>query len=204
MTGRCAPDPGPHRLPPMRRERLPEPCPACTDSGIPSLGGSPVPQTTLASLVPAEHRERIRMDEAWFCPRRGCDVVYFDRCGGRVDRHHLRVRVWQKETTGDLTVCYCFGHTADEIVADARANPRPTIPDRILEHRRRGECACERTSPRGVCCLGDVARWIKHAGHAGGDGAMGPGRHAGADETGSGPSPEGGAGPASTSRRRSS
>lgn len=50
----------------------------------------------------------------------------------------------------DGLVCYCFGHSAADIAADARRHGRSVILENILAAKRAGGCRCAETSPRGV------------------------------------------------------
>jgi hypothetical protein len=136
-------------------------CPVCSALGVACAGPTRVPEITLASLVRPEHHAGLPAGSVYFCPQPECDAVYFDLEGHVVHKAQLAVRVWQKERDLDVPVCYCFGHTARAIVEDARRHPRPTIPDGIREKIRAGLCECDRKNPRGTCCLGDVAWWIK-------------------------------------------
>jgi len=45
-------------------------------------------------------------------------------------------------------VCYCFGHTAGDIAADARSG-RNEIPSAIAAEVKAGMCACEVLNPGG-------------------------------------------------------
>lgn len=48
----------------------------------------------------------------------------------------------------DRLVCYCFGHTAGDIAADARSG-RHEIPAAVAAEVRAGMCACEVLNPGG-------------------------------------------------------
>jgi hypothetical protein len=46
-------------------------------------------------------------------------------------------------------ICHCFGHTAEDIERDARANGRSLILERILAEKKTGACRCAETNPTG-------------------------------------------------------
>ena len=71
--------------------------------------------------------------------------------------------VWPKETGMDTPVCYCFSFSVRDIVEDARKHEIPKIPLEIRDKIRAGLCACEVKNPSGMCCLADVAYWVKRA-----------------------------------------
>ena len=106
-------------------ERMPNPTPpghaggttvpTCPTSGTPGRAVKPV---TVRSLV--LERRRVEADRRpwFFCDAADCDVVYFTADGARLITADLNVRVGLKETGPPRPVCYCFGHTLEEIEAD--------------------------------------------------------------------------------------
>jgi hypothetical protein len=54
------------------------------------------------------------------------------------------------------TVCFCFGHTAADILAGVRADGTNAIVESITDACRRGLGRCEQQNPSGKCCLGEV------------------------------------------------
>ncbi|MBW1925340.1 MAG: (2Fe-2S)-binding protein [Deltaproteobacteria bacterium] len=46
-------------------------------------------------------------------------------------------------------ICYCFGYTEKDIEADARANGRSLIMERIQGKKRAGTCDCAAQNPKG-------------------------------------------------------
>lgn len=139
-------------------------CPSCQNEGIECLGSRkvPNPRVTLASLVRAEHPEKLSPDgPVYFCVQRDCGTVYFDAGGHQIKKDHLEVGVWQKEKSLDVPVCYCFNYTARAIVEDARGNSPPVIPATIRNKIKAGKCQCDVKNPEGSCCLGNVAYWVK-------------------------------------------
>ena len=138
-------------------------CPQCLVLGIECVGPKKIPKITLASLVKPEYQKDIPTGRPFFCPQRECDTVYFDTEGHQIKKDQLTVKVWQKEEVVDIPVCYCFEHSAKAIMEDARLNSPPSIPLTIREKIKAGLCTCEVKNPKGTCCLGDVAYWVKQA-----------------------------------------
>lgn len=68
-----------------------------------------------------------------------------------------------EKTDAPTPICYCFGYTREDIVADVRAHGDTDIQRVITGRVKAGECYCEKANPSGRCCLGDVARAIKAA-----------------------------------------
>lgn len=139
-------------------------CPSCQGEGIECVGPKQVPKITLTHLVKPEFHKDIPTGQAFFCPQRDCDTVYFEAGGHEIRKYQLSVKVWQKEEPGEIPVCYCFDHSVQDILEDARRNSPPTIPLIIRDKIRAGLCACDTKNPKGSCCLGDVAYWVKQAG----------------------------------------
>ncbi|MFT4623360.1 MAG: hypothetical protein ACI8PZ_002016 [Myxococcota bacterium] len=92
-----------------------------------------------------------------FCRTADCPVVYFDAAGEELGVSAVRVRVGQKEALPDRPICYCFGHSAEDIGAT------PGIRDDIKAACKRGEDRCPETNPQGSCCLGNVAAVLREA-----------------------------------------
>ncbi len=138
-------------------------CPQCLVLGIECVGPKKIPKITLTSLVKPEYQKDIPTGRPFFCPQRACDTVYFDTEGHQIKKDQLTVKVWQKEEVVDIPVCYCFEHSAKAIMEDARLNSPPSIPLTIREKIKAGLCTCEVKNPKGTCCLGDVAYWVKQA-----------------------------------------
>ncbi len=138
-------------------------CPTCSEIGIECVGPKKVPEITVTSLVKPEHHNDIPSGPFSFCQQKECDTVYFDGQGHGIRKDQLAVWVWQKEEAGDTPVCYCFDHTAADIMEDAQQNSPPTIPVIIREKIQSDLCECDVKNPQGSCCLGNVAYWVKQA-----------------------------------------
>lgn len=119
-------------------------CPRCGQRG------RAVGDITLNALLVAPD---LRTDGTWrFCRNSDCPVVYFDEGDGNVlEADALKVRVGQKEHHPDRPICYCFGHSAADLME------RPSIQQEIKAACKRGEDRCPQTNPQGSCCLGNVA-----------------------------------------------
>jgi hypothetical protein len=91
-----------------------------------------------------------------FCPDASCEVVYFTELPLAFLKSDVRVPVWQKETPGQRTVCYCFGENEADIRIEIERDGHSGAVDRVRAHIAAGRCACEVRNPRGACCLGDV------------------------------------------------
>ncbi|RMG42914.1 MAG: hypothetical protein D6718_13250 [Acidobacteria bacterium] len=136
--------------------------PACPSCGAP---GWRVPERTLRALVRPERLARAGGAGPFrFCPVRGCPVVYFPESAGDVlTGEALSVTVFQKSDDPKRPVCYCFGHTVEEIEREVAATGRSAVPDSIAEKCRRGLDRCEETNPQGRCCLGNVRAILRAA-----------------------------------------
>lgn len=75
----------------------------------------------------------------------------------------LTVRVGVKETEDPIPLCYCFGYDRKAVRDDIRRDGATDIQKVITQRVKAGECRCEETNPSGGCCLGSVAKAIKHA-----------------------------------------
>jgi hypothetical protein len=125
-------------------------CPRCGEQG------RAVSAITIDNLVRPDRRPSLASPPYMFCKTPDCAVVYFDAEGGTVPAAGVRVVVFQKETSPQRPVCYCFEHTAADVLGATRADGSNAIVDEIRQACRRGLDRCEETNPQGRCCLANV------------------------------------------------
>ena len=142
--------------PPQTARR--QPCLACGVSAA-----AVEPQTVKALLIDAALR-RFEVDAYYFCASPDCDTVYFGLGGGRFSTRDVRVPVWQKESPGSRTICYCFGENEAGIREELLQTGVSHAVSRVREHIAARRCACDIRNPRGSCCLGDVTAATKRLG----------------------------------------
>ncbi len=124
------------------------PCPACG-----SLGVTVQRETWEAHVADADTIDLA--DAAFFCPFAKCGVVYFDMFDRRVTTDQLSHGVYPKDP--NAPVCACFGMTADEIRADARAGAVERVRE-LVAKARSAEAQCRTRSVSGISCVADVQR----------------------------------------------
>ncbi len=118
--------------------------------------GRDVDPLTVKSLLRSRALARRSEPSHRFCPTSDCPVVYF----GNEERFVLedvRVGVFQKETSPDRIVCYCFGVSEASIREEIARTGSSTALQRIRELVEADRCVCELRNPQGSCCLGNVA-----------------------------------------------
>lgn len=124
----------------------------------------PVGRKTVESLIKADVRSVLTPQPYYFCDAPDCDTVYVSTLGDHVvTKDMLTVRVGIKETEDPLPLCYCFGYERKAVHEDIRLKGNTDIQKIITQRVKAGECRCEETNPSGGCCLGSVAKAIKHA-----------------------------------------
>ncbi len=124
----------------------------------------PVGRKTIESLVKPEIKVTLTPQPYYFCNAADCDTVYVSALGDHiVTKEMLTVRVGIKETEDPIPLCYCFGYDRKDVRDDIRSDGDTDIQKVITERVRAGECRCEVTNPSGGCCVGTVAKEIKHA-----------------------------------------
>jgi hypothetical protein len=103
--------------------------------------------------------------EGWqFCRTPTCEVGYYASPDvAPITLDAMRTTPFLKSDEPGRLVCFCFEHTARDIIEDARAHPESTIKVAITEACRSGADDCERKNPEGRCCLGNVAAVIRDA-----------------------------------------
>lgn len=124
----------------------------------------PVGRQTVESLVKPEVKAELTSQPYFFCDAPDCDTVYVSALGDHIiTKDLLTVRVGIKETEDPIALCYCFNYDRKDVRDDIRQRGNTDIQQIITERVRAGECRCEETNPSGGCCLGTVAKEIKHA-----------------------------------------
>ncbi|MHB8870122.1 MAG: hypothetical protein ACYC6T_14345 [Thermoleophilia bacterium] len=131
-----------------------------SDSVCPECGGPvrPVALKTVKHLLDYP-LSRAVAEEGWlYCADPACDVYYVREvldagsagvAGPVMYRAaDIKERARPHARGADRLVCYCFGHTAGEIAADA-VSGRHAIPAAIAAEVRAGMCACEVLNPGG-------------------------------------------------------
>lgn len=73
------------------------------------------------------------------------------------------VPIFQKSTSPERLVCYCFGLTVAAIQREVGATGTSRIATDIKTKCAQGLDDCVRTNPQGRCCLGNVQRVIREA-----------------------------------------
>jgi hypothetical protein len=115
-------------------------------------------------VAPVHPHRHDATDGAWqHCATTGCPVVYYLDTD-IVDADSVITQVGHKAMDRPTPVCFCFAHTADEIIADAPTHGGiSTINAEIKQAVAGGHCACEHLNPSTTCCLADVHRTLKRA-----------------------------------------
>ncbi|PHS76150.1 MAG: hypothetical protein COB59_11180 [Rhodospirillaceae bacterium] len=115
----------------------------------PSHGGAcgEVALTTLIQHIKTPWELEDKERRYFFCDDAACDVVYFAEDGWQAGQGDVRTLVGQKDTTDAATLCYCFGVTRGEVLAD------PTLKDYVIRQTKAKTCACSTQNPSGLCCL---------------------------------------------------
>lgn len=133
-------------------------CPAC------GAAGKPVKEVTLRSLLLPDKRADIAKRDYLFCCSPGCDTVYFSEDGSRTfSKEDLTVRVGIKESSPPRPVCYCFGHTVEEIFEEVKMTGKSTVAADVRRRMAEEGCSCETKNPLGSCCLGTVESYAREA-----------------------------------------
>lgn len=136
--------------------RSPIDCPEC---GKP---GRLIDRITVRAMLRPDALMRLSALEHRFCPTPGCPVVYFGH-EEVFDRGEIVVPVFQKEPTGERTVCYCFAISERDIRTELIRTGRSSASERIGSLVKGDRCACEVRNPQGSCCLGNVAAVVEAA-----------------------------------------
>jgi hypothetical protein len=108
------------------------------------------------ALLTSSALARMTPNHFHFCAGPDCGVVYFSDAGQVFRMDDMRVSVWEKQPSGERTVCYCFGENEADMRREIERDGRTSAVERLRAHIAAKRCACDIRNPRGVCCLGDV------------------------------------------------
>ena len=135
------------------------PCPTCGQST------RAIKPTTPRSLLTEKARAQVTdYDGFRFCPNPTCELLYFQPDTKAIfEPEAVGVPVFQKSTSATRPVCYCFEHSALEVLTEALDAGDSLIVQSITDKCRKGEDRCEETNPQGSCCLGNVRAVIRQA-----------------------------------------
>ena len=130
------------------------------EPSVPSRCRCPINGKEYAAVSAITIKHHIRKPWRWlqkeqgyyFCTDPECAVVYFGEDGSVIEKSAVRTPVGLKAPSEESLLCYCFGVTA----AEALANPE--LKEFVVEETRRNECACETRNPSGKCCLGEFPK----------------------------------------------
>ena len=131
-------------------------CPVCGQKG------RRVQTFTIRSLIKDQLLSAVRDTDYFFCANPNCAAVYYAASKDSVfQKDQLNIRVGLKEKEPPRTVCYCFGHTIEDVHREIREKGKSTVEKDISEKIEAGLCHCEDANPEGRCCLGRVAVAVK-------------------------------------------
>lgn len=131
----------------------------CPQSG--TLSGR-IRRITVEQMVKPEFVGSISDSQYYYCDDTDCPVVYFTPDGsGSFTKGDLQVAVYDKDPGQDVNVCYCFDWTRAHITDQIKTTGSSTAFDEISEELNAGNCECELKNPKGVCCLGDINKFVK-------------------------------------------
>ena len=138
--------------------------PLKADCPVSKTPSSRVQLRTVRSLVRGERRWQLETVQYYFCADPKCPVVYFSNNPVPyfvVD--DLEVKVFAKDPSEDVPVCYCFSWTRERIRKEILETGRSTAPVEIARQVKAQLCSCDVKNPKGRCCLGDVNAVVKTA-----------------------------------------
>lgn len=145
------------------KEKTAEPGANCPVCGSP---GKSVKVKTIKHWIVTGLVQSIPDIPFYFCEKKDCPIVYFSEDGPvRYTTKEVRSPVGIKETSGPITLCYCFGFTDEMIRTQVLKTGRSSVSTLIARETGLGNCACDIRNPSGRCCLKDVKTVEARAGN---------------------------------------
>lgn len=140
-------------FPSIQNEGIHKTCPSCGQKS------KNVSLITLKALLKPSALETIEAESSYtFCSTPSCDLVYFS-VSQSFSKDNLKVSVFQKDSSLDIPVCYCFNWTRARLTEAMKSNGDPI--EHIREQVQANRCGCEVNNPQGACCLGNVTTFVR-------------------------------------------
>ncbi|MDH3355727.1 MAG: hypothetical protein OEL79_10995 [Chromatiales bacterium] len=138
----------------------PSACPVCKQPGQPI--DSITPRHTLRTQFRSDLHER---SEYFFCENPQCDCVYFNS----IDAQHfiteqLINRVTCKDPSKETPLCYCFKITKGDVINEHQISGNSSVLKQIEEKMAERPCFCNKSNPRGLCCIEEITVWMQSQG----------------------------------------
>lgn len=111
-----------------------------------------VPSKTISHHIARPWQWDDRGHAYYFCEDPECDVVYFSDDEEVILQSQLRTCVGKKSRSADAPICYCFGVSKADAMADV------AIKAFVIEQTKLKNCTCDTSNPSGRCCLKDFPR----------------------------------------------
>ena len=130
----------------------------CPASGT---GSRKIQRITVEHMVNPELVANIIDSQYYYCADAECPVVYFNQdSSSTFTVEELRVKVLAKDPGKDVNVCYCFDWTRGRIEDEIEETGTSTASRDVAEKIKADICECDTKNPKGVCCLGDINRFV--------------------------------------------
>ena len=131
----------------------------CPNSGT---GSRKIQRRTIEHLVKPELVGSISDSQYYYCDEPDCPVVYFSQDGsGAFTTGDLQVAVFDKDSSEDVNVCYCYDWSRNRIRNELAETGQSTASREIAKKVRASLCECDIKNPKGTCCLGDIQSFLK-------------------------------------------
>ncbi|MBP0726015.1 (2Fe-2S)-binding protein [Bacillus sp. RG28] len=132
-----------------------EVCPSC------NVDGKKVKIITLKSLLKPMALNSLNANlDHYFCSTSNCEVVYFDSEKKSYFKSDIKVQVFQKDSSLDVPVCYCFDWTKGKLQQSVQNELASQPVEQIRKNIKANRCGCEVNNPQGSCCLANVTTFI--------------------------------------------
>jgi hypothetical protein len=100
-------------------------CPICGEVG------KKVELFTVRSLTKDDFIAMTTESNYFFCTNPECEVIYYSTSLQVIKKHQIKTRVGLKEKAAPRPICYCFGHTIENIHDEIRQKGRSTVENEI-------------------------------------------------------------------------
>jgi len=130
-------------------------CPSCNEAG------NKVKIITLKSLLKPIALNSLNANlDHYFCSTSDCEVVYFDSDQKSYVKTDSKVPVFQKDSSFDVPVCYCFDWTKEKLQQAIKNDLASQPVEQIRQNIKANRCGCEVNNPQGSCCLANVTKFL--------------------------------------------
>lgn len=99
--------------------------------------------------------------EYFFCLSSQCKTVYYDSSGTHTfNVDQLINLVSCKDEAPEVPLCYCYKINKGDVLKELKTQGESRVIEYIQNSMQKKTCFCDKSNPRGGCCLDEIRSWL--------------------------------------------